>query len=143
MLSKYELKSEKYENEFNYLLKGHQYFFESENERFKKGNEYWFNVLPKRKELINLNKYYKNIEKENYSIKPIFIIGVPRCGSTLIEKIIASGSQYIPIGEETGIIHTVTQNLINYEQLNNPEIENFQKKNYPNLQNKGIGSRKE
>ena len=63
---------------------------------------------------------------------------VPRCGSTLIEKIIASGSQYIPIGEETGIIHTVTQNLINYEQLNNPEIENFQKKITQTYKTRGL-----
>ena len=50
--------------------------------------------------LINLNKS----NKKNDQIKPIFIVGVPRCGSTLIEKIIASGSKYITIGEETSIL---------------------------------------
>ena len=104
LLSKYELKAKKYKNEFDYLLKGHQYYFESEKKKFKKRVEYFLNVLPKREELINLNRHNKNIKIDNYAIKPIFIIGVPRCGSTLIEKIIASGSQYIPIGEETGII---------------------------------------
>ena len=70
--------------------------------------------MPKRKELINLNRHNKNIKIDNYAIKPIFIIGVPRSGSTLIEKVIASGSQYIPIGEETGIIDAVVEN----DQLN-------------------------
>ena len=55
MLSKYELIDEKYKNEFNYLLKGHQYFFESEIEKFKKEVEYSLNVLPKITDLINLN----------------------------------------------------------------------------------------
>ena len=94
----------------------------------KKKVEYLLNVLPKRKELINLNRHNKNIKIDNYAIKPIFIIGVPRCGSTLIEKIIASGSQYIPIGEETGIIHTVVQNLINHKQSLNSDIDQFQTK---------------
>ena len=78
--------------------------------------------------------------KKNFSIKPIFIVGVPRCGSTLIEKVIASGSQYIPIGEEQGIIHTVIQNIINNEQSSNPETENLLSKKYPKLTKKRVGS---
>ena len=70
--------------------------------------------------------------------KPIFIIGVPRCGSTLIEKIIASGSQYIPIGEETGIIDTVVENLINHKQSLNLDIENIQTKIVEKYKQKGL-----
>ena len=142
ILSKYELNEKKYENELKYLLKGHQYYFESEEKKFKKGVEYWLNILPKRKELINLEEYCKNIEKKNFSIKPIFIVGVPRCGSTLIEKVIASGSQYIPIGEETGIIHTVIQNIINNEQSSNPETENLLSKISETYKKKGLVHKK-
>ena len=138
LLSKYELKAKKYKNEFDYLLKGHQYYFESEKKKFKKRVEYLLNVLPKRKELINLNRYNKNIKKDNYVIKPIFIIGVPRCGSTLIEKIIASGNQYIPIGEETSIIDSVVENLINHKQSLNSDIENFQTKIVETYKQKGL-----
>ena len=138
LLSRYELKAKKYKNEFDHLLKGHQYYFESEKKKFKKRVEYLLNVLPKRKELINLNRHNKNIKIDNYAIKPIFIIGVPRCGSTLIEKIIASGSQYIPIGEETRIIHTVVQNLINHKQSLNLDIENFQTKIVETYKQKGL-----
>ena len=138
LLSRYELKVKKYKNEFDHLLKGHQYYFESEKKKFKKRVEYLLNVLPKRKELINLNRHNKNIKMDNHIIEPIFIIGVPRCGSTLIEKIIASGSQYIPIGEETGIIDAVVKNLINHKQSLKSGIENFQTKIVETYKQKGL-----
>ena len=138
LLSRYELKAKKYKNEFDYLLKGHQYYFESEKKKFKKGVEYLFNLFSKRKKLINLNRHNKNLKMDNHALKPIFIIGVPRCGSTLIEKIIASGSQYIPIGEETGIIQSVVKNLINQKQSSNLDIDQFQKKIVETYKLKGL-----
>ena len=124
LLSKYELNDKKYENEINYLLKAHNYFFEARSLKFKNEVDYWLNVLPKRKKLVNLDRYNNN-NKKNYSIGPIFIIGVPRCGSTLIEKVIASGKRYIPIGEETGIIHNAVKKLLNNTQQLNSDLENF------------------
>ena len=138
LLSRYELKAKKYKNEFDHLLKGHQYYFESKERKFKKGIDYWLNVLPKRKKLINLNRHNKNIKMDNYVIKPIFIIGVPRCGSTLIEKVIASGSQYIPVGEETNIIHAAVKNLINHKPSSNSDIENFHTKIVEAYKQKGL-----
>ena len=63
------------------------------------------------------------VEKKNADsydeMKPIFIVGVPRCGSTLVEKIIASGSKLIPMGEETGIIENfVNKRILEKESLN-------------------------
>ena len=142
LLARYELKSKKYKNEFDYLLKGHQYYFELEKNKFKKEVEYMLNVLPKRKKLINLNKHNKNIKIDNYEIKPIFIIGLPRCGSTLIEKITASGRQYICTGEETSIIHNVVKNLINHKQSSNSDIENFQTKIVEKYKQKGLVQKK-
>ena len=124
LLSKYELNDKKYENEIDYLLKAHNYFFEARSLKFKNEVDYWLNVLPKRKKLVNLDRYNNN-NKKNYSIGPIFIIGVPRCGSTLIEKVIASGKRYIPIGEETGIIHNAVKKLLNNTQQLNSDLENF------------------
>ena len=124
LLSKYELNDKKYENEIDYLLKAHNYFFEARSLKFKNEVDYWLNVLPKRKKLVNLDRYNNN-NKKNYSIGPIFIIGVPRCGSTLIEKVIASGKRYIPIGEETGIIHNAVKKLLNNTQQLNSDLENL------------------
>ena len=101
LLSKYEYKLKNYENEFNHLLKGHELYFNSLNSKDKTSVTYWLDELPKIKELINIDE---NFKKANYKIKPIFIIGVPRCGSTLVEKIITSCPKPIPMGEETGVL---------------------------------------
>jgi len=128
LLSRYELKAKKYKNEFNHLVKGHQLYFDSEEKKFKRNLKYWLNILPKKKKLINFDRNNNNIKNDICEIKPIFIIGVPRCGSTLIEKIIASGSQNIPIGEETGIIDAEIENLINQGQLLKLDTKKIQKK---------------
>ena len=48
----------------------------------------------------------------------IFIFGVPRCGSTLVERIIVSGKKFIPLGEETGIIgNFVTSKILEKNSL--------------------------
>ena len=52
------------------------------------------------------------IKATNHAIKPIFIVGVPRCGSTLVEKIITSGVQSISAGEEIGILSTFVKKKI-------------------------------
>ena len=126
LLSKYEQKSKNYEKEFNYLLKGHQYYFKTEEKKNEKQVKYWLDELPNVKELLNFNKFKKNIKRINHKIKPIFIVGVPRCGSTLVEKIIASGTKSIPTGEEIGVIGTfVKKKLIKKKSLNF-EIEDYQ-----------------
>jgi len=139
LLSKYAQKSKNYEKEFNYLLKGHQYYYESEdNKKNKKHIQYWLNELPNAKELLNFNKVKKTIKKNNYKIKPIFIVGVPRCGSTLVEKVIISGAKYIPVGEETEILNFFVKQKIQQKQLLKSDIENLQKKIIEKYQQKGL-----
>ena len=142
LLAKYELYAKSYNKEFNYLIKGHQCYFESESKNFNKGINYWLNELPKNKELFNLNKFNKNIKKINYKIKPIFIIGFPRCGSTLVEKIIASSQEYIPTGEETNVLNAlIGQRLLQKKSLIS-DIENFQIKLFESYQKKGLIKKK-
>ena len=138
LLSRYELKAKNYKKEFDHLLKGHHYYFESRNKQFKTQIEYWLNVLPNIKELVNLNKSSKNIKKNNNEINPIFIIGVPRCGSTLVEKVIISGAKYIPVGEETEILNFFVKQKIQQKQLLKSDIENFQKKIIEKYKQKGL-----
>ena len=138
LLSRYELKAKKYKNEFDHLLKGHQYYFESKERKFKKGIDYWLNVLPKRKKLINLNRHNKNIKMDNYVIKPIFIIGVPRCGSTLIEKVIASGTKYISVGEETGVLSSFIRSKIVKKLPLNQNRKDFQMEISKKYEQKGL-----
>jgi len=101
LLAKFEQQAGNYERELDYLLKGHDYFFRSKDTKFKEELKYWFNILPRIEDIVNLEKSNEN----NYHLKPIFIVGLPRCGSTLIEKVITSGTKQIAIGEETQIFN--------------------------------------
>ena len=123
LLSIYELQRKNYKNEFNYFIKGHNFYFDSEKDNFTNVIEYWSKVIPEVKKFVILNKSNIKIKKDSSDMKPIFIIGVPRCGSTLIEKVIASGDKYIPIGEETGIFHDVISNTIFKNQSSNLDID--------------------
>lgn len=123
ILSKYEFIDRNFEKEFNYLIKGHQNYFDYKKTFFTKGVQYWINDLPKIKELEKLDT-----TEIKTKLNPIFIIGVPRCGSTLVEKIIASGSTPVSIGEETGVIsHFVGEKILEKKSLN-LEINDLQSK---------------
>ena len=138
LLARYESNEKNYEKEIDYLIKAHSYYFELKKEKFTRQIKHFFDVLPNANELINLNKSNKTIKKNNHEIKPIFIIGVSRCGSTLIEKIIASGSKYIPIGEETSILDVFMQRKIQKKQLLNFNKENFQMELFDIYKHKGL-----
>jgi tetratricopeptide (TPR) repeat protein len=120
LLAKYELQERNYEKELDYLLEGHENYFKHKNNFFEKGVKYWLKQLPKE----NIFKSLGDIEVSD-NIKPIFIIGVPRCGSTVIEKIIASGPKNIPIGEETGTIGFLAGQKILQEELEKKENKKF------------------
>ena len=138
LLAEYESRKKNYESEFNYLLKGHQNFLESNVYNFKKEINYWLNLLPKSKDLFNINNSKKIVKGVHHPIRPIFIVGVPRCGSTLVEKIISSGEKLIPMGEETGIISSyIKRKIINKESLNS-EIENLQVKLFKKYQERNL-----
>ena len=124
LLARYESKEKNHKKEIDYLTKAHTYYFETKKEIFAKQIAYLFDEFPNNYKFINLNKLGK--KTNNDKIKPIFIIGVPRCGSTLVEKIIGSGSKHIPIGEETGILERIIKQKIKNKQLTNYNKENYQ-----------------
>tara|TARA_Y100000590_G_scaffold41305_1_gene44057 strand:- start:1266 stop:2921 length:1656 start_codon:yes stop_codon:yes gene_type:complete len=123
LLAKYEFKDRNYEKELEYLLIGHENYYEANQTFFDKGINYWLKNLPKIKELEKINK-----PEINNNIKPIFIIGVPRCGSTVVEKVIASGKNKIPMGEECGVISLFVGEIILAEKSFNKNIENLKEK---------------
>jgi len=112
LLAFYEFHNSNYKKEIDYLLKGHDYYFEFKKEKFKILTDYWMKAPTEINQLINSKDFNKLKNKKNEEIKPIFIIGVPRSGSTLVEKVIVSGSKHIPTGEETGIFHDMILNII-------------------------------
>lgn len=116
LLSKYEQKVKNYEKELTFLKKGHASFFEMQKNRFELLLKYTFRDTLQIAEDIKLEKL---IEKDKKKIKPIFIVGVPRCGSTLVEKIIGSGEQNLAMGEETSVLEEfVTAKILKKQSLN-------------------------
>ena len=134
LLSKYELKNNNYEKEFNYLLKAHSNFPATNKDLFNKEVDYWINKLPRLIESITFKKSEKNDDK----IKPIFIVGVPRCGSTLIEKIVASSTKHIPIGEETNVFRNFVAQTIKQNSFTDLNIKDVQKKIIKKFQQKKL-----
>jgi Tfp pilus assembly protein PilF len=142
LLSQYEQKNKNYKKEFDFLIKGHQLYFKSKEKRLKKEVEYWLDILPSSNNLLNFNNINKNIKKPDQEIKPIFIVGVPRSGSTLVEKIITSGVQYIESGEEIGVLGTFLKKKIITNQDINLKVENFQILLYEKYKEKGLINKK-
>ena len=121
LLSRYERNEKNYEREFNYLIKAHKNYFELKKKKFESGIKYCFN------DVLQISKFAKlKNANNNNKIKPIFIIGVPRCGSTLIEKIIGSGKESIPMGEEVDVLeHFINKKVFEKKSLNLGEADSF------------------
>jgi len=126
LLAKYEQKIKNYEKELSYLAEGHKYFFESKKNQFELLVRYTFRDMLQISEDVKVEGLINN---ESKKIKPIFIIGVPRCGSTLVEKIIGSGEKFIAMGEETSVLEEfVTAKILKKQSLNLGNGENVRDK---------------
>ena len=140
LLAKYERKEKNYEKELNYLKKAHQNFYNSQKEKFDLGNKYCFDDVLKIEKEAHVETSNKKNDDE---IKPIFIFGVPRCGSTLIERIIGSGQELIPVGEETGIIgHYIPSRVLKKKSLNLGNLENIRSELFDKYNQKKLISKK-
>ena len=109
LLSKIKKKKKDFSEEFNLLKYANNFSFRSNKLKNTQLNEYWLNRISKKYNKISLDK---NLEDSfnTKNIYPIFIIGLPRCGSTLLESIISSGTDKIDNFGET--------NLVNWAFLN-------------------------
>ena len=98
-----ERKKKNLEKEFQYLNEGHKYFHFSNEKINNQISFYWIRLMPKIIEKFSFSLEKKILKK----IKPIFIMGLPRSGSTLVESIICSGKEKIPNGGETAILNRI------------------------------------
>ena len=122
LLAKFEQKIKNYEKELSYLSEGHKNFFGSKKNKFELLVQYTF------RDMLQISEDAKVeglINSDLQKIKPIFIIGVPRCGSTLVEKIIGSGEKFVPMGEETSVLEEfVTAKILKKQSLNLGDVGN-------------------
>ena len=104
LLSKREKSRGNLKNEISYLNKFHLNIFDS-NKQYNNSSQFYYNEIASNFfDKVNIVNNKKNLLK-NDNINPIFIIGLPRSGSTLIESILTSGSQKIPSFGESHVIN--------------------------------------
>ena len=136
LLSRYEMKEKKYKQEFNYLIKAHNHYFELKKEKFELGLKYCFNDVL---QVANFAKLENSSKKSDYKIKPIFIVGVPRCGSTLVEKVVGSGKKSIPMGEEVAVVENFVNNkILEKKSLNLGKVESIRDELVDIYRDKGL-----
>ena len=119
VLAKNYKKKNNIDMEVKELFKGHKIFFNSDPIN-KNAVDYWLEKVPKK---INKKFLFKNTDKNKFktsNIEPIFIFGIPRSGTTLVETIITSGEEKIYNAGENFIIQKALQNA----QLNKKIYEN-------------------
>jgi tetratricopeptide (TPR) repeat protein len=122
ILSKKEKKNKKYKKEIEYLKRFHSHIFNS-NYEYNMSSQFYYNKIIYQ----NYNKIKileSNFKKVN--IEPIFIIGLPRSGSTLVESILTSGSEKIISYGECHVINmSVLEQIGPKIYIKNFDIKNF------------------
>ena len=113
-----------YDDEIKYLLEAHGIFNELKKSQSLQQYNYYTNHLPTLlKELQKINHSSNNI------FKPIFILGLPRSGTTLMETIINSGTNVIQSMGEADCFDKVffSNQLMNYDGSNSKKNFEFTK----------------
>lgn len=110
ILAKYYELNKDFEQEIKFLINAHQQFYDKNLLASKQEKNFYINLVP---------QFMSQVTKVDYSnhddqINPIFIMGLPRSGTTLVENLIYRSGQ-VDIGDETEII---TQTLYSKDIIN-------------------------
>ena len=104
LLSKKEKNEKNFVKELSYLKNSHKLCFDFKKQYNLQSQKYYSKVIL---EHYNQSNFIEN-DKNNHlfnDISPIFIIGLPRSGSTLVEAIITSSENRIPSFGESAFIN--------------------------------------
>ena len=94
IFSKLEKNRKNFKEEIKYLDLSHQQSFNS-NHQFNIQSEFYYKKIIRTH--YNKINYEGSLQNNNFKkIKPLFIIGLPRSGSTLVESLISQSSEKIP-----------------------------------------------
>ena len=125
-------KKKNYEKELKNLLEAHKNFYEIKKKAATQEFNYFTNLLPK-----FISKIKNTNIKMSCDLEPIFVMGLPRSGTTLIEKMISSHNDVEPAGE-TEVFSKVFYSkniIINYESNNLVSNFNNEKNDFEVLKN--------
>lgn len=107
---------------------------ENAEENFIKGNNEIFSIqrytpMADQKRYLGFMSNYKKITeielKSNVGSGNIFIMGMPRSGTTLVESIISSNNSTFPGGELNSIGQAYDQYIDQKEKISNEDLQNF------------------
>jgi len=119
ILAAYEKKRGNISKEIDYLKKGNELSYFSNEKNNNLTLEYWKNVVPKKYKDFKFKNYDLNLALKK--INPIFVIGLPRSGSTLIEVLIQSSNKKIRSLGESSIINGIVAS--NFGDLKSLDID--------------------
>jgi tetratricopeptide (TPR) repeat protein len=125
IFSKIEKKKNQFKEEINYLKAAHQYNFESNLDYNQKSNFYYKKIIS--------NNFDQIIFKGKFDFNPefndsnhIFIVGLPRSGSSLVETIITHNEPNInSLGEFHGINTSILDQIGKTILSKNFDYKNF------------------
>ena len=123
LISKINKQKGNYNVELSHLKKSQNYIFESNKEYNLQSNFYYEKIISKKYNKIKFENTDKIENLKTYS--PIFIIGLPRSGSTLIETLLSSNKSVVPIGENSIINMGILNQISNKIFAKNLDLENF------------------
>jgi len=104
---------------FKFLNEGNDLRKQELNYKFSSSQKTHDGLLKTFKKTPNI--LYESVQKES-NIRPIFILGMPRSGTTLVEQIIASHEKVHGAGELNNLKNIVTPLLENHFNSNNKTI---------------------
>jgi tetratricopeptide (TPR) repeat protein len=139
LLAEQERKENSYIKEMEYLKKAHQYTFNEKFDKNKRTLNYWQNIIPKQ-----YNKFSfinENTKNELSNLKPIFIVGLPRSGSTIAEAILSSGEMVVENLGETSIFNGVivtTHNELQKKENSKIDLDLINKKVLVSMKDKNF-----
>ncbi len=120
VMAKNYRKKKKVDKEIAELSKGHKIFFDSDPMNRNAVN-YWLVTVPK---MVDKNFQFENSDTKKIksnNIEPIFIFGIPRSGTTLVETIITSGEEKVYNAGENFIVQKAMQKLQSNQKLHESE----------------------
>ena len=148
IFSKYEKKKNEISSEINYLKLSHQNCYDSNIAYNEQSDFYYKKIISKNFNQIIFEEKFEIIPEFNNS-NHIFIVGLPRSGSSLVETIIAHNKPNItPVGEFHGIntsildqtgktIYSKDFNYKNFKlSINQKEFQENLIEKYDNFENK-------
>ncbi len=120
LISKKEKSEGNIDKELIFLNNAHNLCFDFKKEYNLQSQKYYSQVILEHYNQANFMNNDKNAYLFN-DISPIFIIGLPRSGSTLIEAIITSSEDKIPSFGESSFVNMGIISQISYKILSNIE----------------------